>query len=66
MVEDVSATEISAMVADLDRNGVAYEDLAWRQPDLEDVYLTVTGQAVGGGGDPVEESTGRVETGVVQ
>ncbi|EMA39130.1 ABC transporter ATP-binding protein [Halococcus hamelinensis] len=66
VVEDVSATDISAVVAELDRNGVAYGELAWRQPDLEDVYLAVTGQAVGGGGDPVEEPARDPETGVAR
>jgi ABC-2 type transport system ATP-binding protein len=42
VVSDVSATGIGAVVEALERNGVSYGELAWRQPDLEDVYLAVT------------------------
>ena len=42
VVEDVSATDIGAVVEALERNGISYGELAWRQPDLEDVYLAVT------------------------
>ena len=42
VVEDVSATDIGAVVEALERNSIAYGELAWRQPDLEDVYLAVT------------------------
>jgi ABC-2 type transport system ATP-binding protein len=42
VVGGVSATDIGAVVAALERHGIEYGELAWRQPDLEDVYLTVT------------------------
>jgi ABC-2 type transport system ATP-binding protein len=42
VVGDVSATDIGAVVEALERNGISYGELAWRQPDLEDVYLAVT------------------------
>ncbi len=67
LVYDVSAAEISAVVGELDRRGIEYGELAWRQPDLEDVYLAVTGTAVTGGGEPVSEpANDALESGVVQ
>jgi ABC-2 type transport system ATP-binding protein len=42
------------VAAVLDDDGVSYGALAWTQPDLEDVYLALTGTGVGGGGEPVE------------
>ena len=42
VVDGVSATDIGAVVEALERNGISYGELAWRQPDLEDVYLAVT------------------------
>ncbi|EMA45947.1 ABC transporter [Halococcus morrhuae DSM 1307] len=45
VVSDVSATEIGTVVDALERNGIDYGELAWRQPDLEDVYLTVTDES---------------------
>lgn len=44
-MSDVSATEIGTVVDALERNGIDYGELAWRQPDLEDVYLTVTDES---------------------
>ena len=41
--------------------GVAYEALEWRQPDLEDVYLALTGTDVGAGGEPVERGAETIE-----
>jgi ABC-2 type transport system ATP-binding protein len=57
LVYDVSATDISGVVGDLERNGIAYDGLTWRQPDLEDVYLAVTGAGATGddaGGGPAD------------
>ncbi len=42
VIDGVSATDIGAVVEALERNGISYGELAWRQPDLEDVYLAVT------------------------
>ncbi|WP_254838118.1 ABC transporter ATP-binding protein [Natronomonas marina] len=42
----VGPGEIPAVVETLDEAGVDYERLTWRQPDLEDVYLAVTGAEV--------------------
>ena len=45
-VRDIAPEEIAAVARTLDEHGVAYESLTWREPDLEDVYLELTGQAV--------------------
>ena len=58
VVHGVDAAGIGSVVDDLERIGVVYDGLEWRQPDLEDVYLAVTGTAVAGGGEPVAEPTG--------
>ncbi|WP_049899016.1 ABC transporter ATP-binding protein [Halococcus agarilyticus] len=55
VVHGVVAEDIGSVVDDLERTGVVYDGLEWRQPDLEDVYLAVTGTAVTGGGEPVAE-----------
>jgi len=58
VVHGVDAAGIGSVVDDLERIGAVYDGLEWRQPDLEDVYLAVTGTAVAGGGEPVAEPTG--------
>ena len=45
---DVGPTDIGEVVQALEARGVAYESLVWTQPDLEDVYLTLTGEAFEG------------------
>ncbi|EMA44212.1 ABC transporter ATP-binding protein [Halococcus saccharolyticus] len=57
VIHGIAAEEIGSVVDDLEDTGIAYDGLEWRQPDLEDVYLAVTGQAVTGGGEPIAEST---------
>ncbi|WP_299270171.1 ABC transporter ATP-binding protein [Halorientalis sp.] len=52
-VYDVPPEEIGAVVAALDAAGAAYESLSWTEPDLEDVYLDLTGQAVTASGETV-------------
>jgi ABC-2 type transport system ATP-binding protein len=54
IVTDVSPTEIGAVVDRLTAEGVEPESLAWREPDMEDVYLDLTGTAVGYGGDALD------------
>jgi ABC-2 type transport system ATP-binding protein len=44
VVDDVAAREVSDAVAALDAAGVEYESLVWKQPSLEDVYLSLTGE----------------------
>jgi ABC-2 type transport system ATP-binding protein len=65
VVHGIEADEIGTVVAELERNGVAYDGLEWRQPDLEDVYLTVTARS-----EPVADTapakTARTETEVPQ
>ncbi|WP_255196655.1 ABC transporter ATP-binding protein [Halorarius litoreus] len=54
LVDDVSPEDIGAVADTLADAGVSYDGLLWRQPDLEEVYLQLTGQTVGSGGDPRE------------
>lgn len=42
---DIEPVEISDVIAELDDRQVAYDALTWTQPDLEDVYLRLTGQS---------------------
>lgn len=48
-VRNVTPEEIGAVATELADMGVCYDSLTWREPDLEDVYLAVTGQRVVGG-----------------
>ncbi|MEF8881742.1 MAG: ABC transporter ATP-binding protein [Halapricum sp.] len=54
IVTDVPPTEIGTVVDRLTAAGVEPESLAWREPDMEDVYLDLTGTAVGYGGDALD------------
>jgi ABC-2 type transport system ATP-binding protein len=40
-----AARQLAAIVRDLDEAGVTVEDLSVRQPSLDDVFLTLTGEA---------------------
>ena len=51
----IEPTDIGAAVAALERAGITYEELTWRQPSLEDVYLSVTGESY----DPRQQHTER-------
>ncbi|PSQ11490.1 ABC transporter ATP-binding protein [Halobacteriales archaeon QS_5_70_15] len=53
-VAGIAAREVGDVAAALDDAGVEFGALSWTQPDLEDVYLALTGTGVGGGGEPVE------------
>jgi ABC-2 type transport system ATP-binding protein len=55
VVRDVDAWSLGEVLSSLETAGVAYEEVTWRRPDLETVYLSLTGTDVGEGGDPVEE-----------
>jgi ABC-2 type transport system ATP-binding protein len=44
VVRDLPPEEIGTVVDALDRAGVAYDALTWTEPDLEDVYLELTGE----------------------
>jgi ABC-2 type transport system ATP-binding protein len=57
-VEGIAAREVGDVAAALDDAGVGYGALAWTQPDLEDVYLELTGTGVGSGGEPVDREDG--------
>jgi len=45
-VRNVSPEQIGTITRTLDAEGVSYDSLTWTEPDLEDVYLELTGQAV--------------------
>ncbi|SRR5216683_97100 len=48
-----AARQLAAIVRDLDEAGVTVEDLSVRQPSLDDVFLTLTGEAPSEAGTPV-------------
>ncbi|MFB6310193.1 MAG: ABC transporter ATP-binding protein [Salinirussus sp.] len=48
IIGDVPATAVGDVVAKLENAGVEYGELTWTEPDLEDVYLTLTGTNGGG------------------
>jgi len=54
VVYGVRPESIGRVVDELDAAGVAYDSLTWKQPDLEDVYLELTGTDVGRSGEPTE------------
>ncbi|RNJ26841.1 ABC transporter ATP-binding protein [Halosegnis longus] len=54
VVDDVAPDEVGDVATTLTDAGVAYDGLLWRQPDLEEVYLQLTGQTVGASGTPRE------------
>lgn len=53
-VRNVRPEEIGSITATLDDAGVEYDSLTWTEPDLEDVYLELTGTGVGQSGEPRE------------
>ncbi|MFC6836333.1 ABC transporter ATP-binding protein [Halomarina ordinaria] len=54
VVSDIPPETIAAVVRTLDESGVEYDALSWRQPDLESVYLALTGTDVTETGEAVE------------
>ena len=54
VVYGVRPESIGRVVDELDAAGVAYDSLTWKQPELEDVYLALTGTGVGRAGEPRE------------
>jgi ABC-2 type transport system ATP-binding protein len=52
-VYDVPPEAIGDIVSTLESHGATYDALNWTEPDLENVYLDLTGQAVTASGDPV-------------
>ena len=51
-VRGVAPEAIADVVGTLERADVAYESLTWREPDLEDAYLALTGEDGGFAGRP--------------
>jgi ABC-2 type transport system ATP-binding protein len=45
--DGVTPADIGDVVADLNSRGVEFEALTWSEPDLEDVYLRLTGASIG-------------------
>jgi len=54
IVYGVRPESIGNVVDELDSAAVSYDSLTWKQPDLEDVYLELTGTGVGRAGEPRE------------
>jgi len=61
-VAGIDPGDIGDVVDVLAAEGVPYDAITWKQPDLEDVYLALTGTEVGAGGDPRPRRRGRVPT----
>ena len=55
-VRDVPPEAIGDVVGTLSAAGVSYDSLTWTEPDLEDVYLELTGSAVTESGDVLDGS----------
>ncbi|WP_435152830.1 ABC transporter ATP-binding protein [Haladaptatus sp. DFWS20] len=45
--DGVTPADIGDVVAELNDRGIEYEALTWTEPDLEDVYLRLTGASLG-------------------
>ncbi|MFB6122989.1 MAG: ABC transporter ATP-binding protein [Haloferacaceae archaeon] len=54
VVYDVAAEDIGDVVHALESTGVTFESFTWAEPDLEDVYLRLTGESL----DELDGSTG--------
>jgi ABC-2 type transport system ATP-binding protein len=61
-LRDVPPEAIGEVVDTLSGAGVEYESLTWTEPDLEDVYLAVTGRAVDEGGNVIPTERGDHDT----
>jgi ABC-2 type transport system ATP-binding protein len=57
-VRGIDARAVGAVAQTLEDADIEYGALAWRQPDLEDVYLSLTGRTVGTGGTVMEQPAG--------
>ena len=62
-LRDVEPEAIGSVVRTLDDAGISYGSLAWTEPDLEDVYLHLTGQSVSKVGEAEEHVAGPAPTG---
>jgi len=60
VVYGVRPESIGRVVRELDDAGLSYDSVTWREPDLEDVYLELTGRAVGREGEPRDATVGGV------
>jgi ABC-2 type transport system ATP-binding protein len=48
VVHDVALADVGGVVADLEAAGVEFDSFTWAEPGLEDVYLRLTGESLGG------------------
>jgi ABC-2 type transport system ATP-binding protein len=58
-VRNVRPEGIADVVETLAAAGLTYESLAWTEPDLEDVYLELTGRALTAGGETAADADDR-------
>ncbi|KZX48100.1 MULTISPECIES: ABC transporter ATP-binding protein [unclassified Haloarcula] len=63
VVYGIRPESIGNITEQLGQAGIEYDSLTWKQPDLEDVYLELTGTAVGQRGEPrrTEPAAGGVQ-----
>jgi len=63
IVYGIRPETIGNITEQLGQAGIEYDSLTWKQPDLEDVYLELTGTAVGQHGEPrrTEPAAGGVQ-----
>jgi ABC-2 type transport system ATP-binding protein len=48
VVRDVALADVGEVAADLEAAGVEFDSFTWAEPGLEDVYLRLTGESLGG------------------
>ena len=56
VLRNVAPEAIGDVVKTLDDANISYDSLTWTEPDLEDVYLELTGQTVSPAGDAGEQT----------
>ncbi|MFB6196046.1 MAG: ABC transporter ATP-binding protein [Haloplanus sp.] len=49
VVRDVTLADVGRVVGTLESAGIAFDSFTWSEPDLEDVYLHLTGESLDGG-----------------
>ncbi|WP_248896616.1 ABC transporter ATP-binding protein [Haloplanus halobius] len=60
VVHDVALADVGRVVAELEAAGVDFDSFTWAEPDLEDIYLRLTGESLTAGMDrkPATETEG--------
>jgi ABC-2 type transport system ATP-binding protein len=59
VVDGVGPRDIGGVVDALEARDVDFESLTWKQPDLEDVYLELTGESFAGGAESFADAIER-------